>query len=430
MSCKLSVLLLAGLYLPSTLSAQDACTPLLAGGAFKVTSSDGTLHTYNNAKDFFCSSDFSTYSSQKKTSASGSIIIPGIDLPVGASYDDSNNTDQQKRQQFCGDSSKTFSKDEEQFIAIKEDDKTIVDGFVRCEDGINNQKGYLRPSIVSHSSGVFEIDLTSQGYPGGHPLIMEVRPVTGAETVLADDFAPGAEIPATGLGVGPLVGTYTFKGTAQQATVLVRTTIGSKVLTAKRCPDGMAGSYVVRQDVQHTNPVRMADYRYDFALTQSSCHPHCGGGDPKDFPLSVGLDVTLRNPKIYCAPDGGRAECPLDPISVTQSDDHTLQVHVVSRTVGLPFRVVAEQWSNQSSSTRTPVSTPVNIKFFQPFSVSIPNDGGGDVQVNGTYGSMTLDRTSLGSGNPADWLVLQGSPVRGGSSTTYTLMAKPPGCAD
>jgi hypothetical protein len=410
-------------------SQTDSCTALLAGGAFKTTTSDGTLHTYNNAKDWFCSSDFSSYSSQKKTSASGSIIIPGIDLPVGASYDESSAEDQQKRQQFCSDTSRTFSKDEEQFIATREGDKTIVDGFVQCEDGLNNKAGYLRPSIMSHSSGVFELDLTSQGYPGGHPLVTEVRPVSGAEVVLADDFTAGTVIPAAGTGVGPLVGTYSFKGPAQQAVVLVRTTIGSKVLTAKRCPNGMAGSYVVRQDVQHTNPVRMVDYRYDFALTQSSCHPHCGGGDPKDFPLTVGLDVTLRNPKIYCAPDGGRPECPLDPISVIQVDGQTLQVHVVSRTVGLPFRVVAEQWSNQTTSTRTPVSSAVNIQYFQPFSVSIPSSGG-DIQVNGTYGSLVLDRTSLASGSPAQWLEVQGSPVQGGSSTTYTLMAKPPGCID
>jgi hypothetical protein len=411
-------------------SQTDSCTALLAGGAFKTTSSDGTVHTYNSAKDWFCSSDFSTYSSQKKTSASGSVIIPGIDLPVGASYDDSDVQDQQKRQQFCSDSSKTFSKDEEQFIVTREGDKTIVDGFVQCEDSYNNSKGYLRPSIVSHSSGIFEIDITSQGYPGAHPFITEVRPVTGADTVLADDFTAGTMIPATGTGVGPLVGTYSFKETAQQAVVLVRTTIGSRVLTAKRCPNGLAGSYVVRQDVQHTTPIRMADYRYDFAVTQSSCHPHCGGGDPKDFPLSVGLDVTLRNPKIYCAPDGGRAECPLDPMSVDQVDGQTLQVHVVSRTVGLPFRVVAEQWSNQTTSIRTPISTAVNIQYFQPFSVSVPSDGSGDILVNGTYGSLVLDRTSLGSGDPAAWLVLQGSPITGGTSTTYTLMAKPPGCVD
>jgi hypothetical protein len=410
-------------------SQTDSCTALLAGGAFKSTSSDGSVHTYNNAKDWFCSADFSTYSSQQNTNASASIIIPGIDLPVGGSYSNSDAVAQQKRQQFCSDTSRTFSKDEEQFIATREGDKTIVNGFVQCEDNYNNQKGYLRPSIVSHSSGVFEVDITSQGYPGGHPLITEIRPVTGADIVLADDFTPGTPIPTSGTGVGPLVGTYSFKGTAQQAVVVVRTTIGSKVLTAKRCPDGMAGSYVVRQDVQHTNPVRMADYRYDFAVTQASCHPHCGGGDPKDFPLTVGLDVTLRNPKIYCAPDGGRAECPLDPISVALTDDHTLQVHVVSRTLGLPFRVVAEQWSNQSTSTRTPVSNPVDIKYFQPFTVSIPNSGG-DVLVNGTYGSLVLDRTSLASGSPAQWLEVQGSPVQGGSSITYTLMAKPPGCVD
>lgn len=406
---------------------QDSCSALLSQGAFKITLSDGTNHTYDSAKDWFCSSDFSTYATNNKTDASLSIIIPGTDVPLGASYDGTNTSATQKRTTFCSDSSRTFSQEQDRFFLQKEGDQTIVNGYLQCVAQANLP--FLKATVNSHSTGIFDVDVISQGYPGGHPLVVEVKPVSGADEVLTDDFSPGAEIPQTGSGVSPLVGTYKFQPGVQQAAVVVRTSIGSKIVTAKKCPSGTAGAYSVRQDTPHTSTVQMADFRFDFTVPQAGCHPHCGDGDQISFQQSVGLNVVLRNPRVACSPDTPRPECPLDPMGVSNIDDHTLQISGKTRTVGLPFRVTAEQWSQQTQITRDIVSTS-NIQYFQPFSVSIPNNGGGDVVMNSPFGNVILNNQNLASGSLVNWLVLQGSPQPGSSDTTYTLMVKPPTCAD
>jgi len=411
-------------------SAQsDPCVSLLSGGAFKYKLADNSTHTYNNAKDWFCSTDFSTYARDRKTSAGADIVIPGIDLPVGGNYDSSDASSEQKRQTFCKDSNKTFTKDQEQFLINREGDPVIVKGFIACEDNRNKAKAFLQTSVNSHSSGIFDIGVISQGYPGGHPLIVEVKPVTNADAVLAPDFTAGTEIPQTGSGNSPLVGTYAFANNAQQAAVLVRTTIGTSIVTAKRCLTGKAGTYTVRQDTPHTSTVRIADYTSDFSVPQAGCHPKCGAGDPISLVRTVPIDVVLKNPRVVCAPDGGRPECPLNPMSVSLVDDHTLGVGGRTRTVALPYRIYAEQYTQKTTTTRDEVFS-ADIQYFQPFSVSIPNSGGGDFVVKSAFGNITVDKQSLDSGGTVNWLSLQGSPQIGSKESTYTLIAKPPDCAD
>jgi hypothetical protein len=410
----------------------DPCESLLPqNGAYKITLKDGTTHTYNNAKAWFCSSDFSTYASEQKTSAGLNVVIPGINLGIGGNYDGSNSDSVQKRQTFCQDTNSTFTKDQEQFLLEKEGDPTLVSGFVQCENNRNLSKGFLKVSTDSHSAGIFEVDVSSQGFPDGHPLIVDVKPVTGATPILTSSLAPGTEIPMVGSGKTPLVGSYSFASNSSEAAILVQTTIGDQIVYAKRCPTGTAGHYQVREDVAHPEVVRIGDYTHDFSVNQASCHPHCCNdcGDAVSLTLSVDQAITLRNPRVICSPDASRPECQLNPMNAKPLNDHQIQIDGKTRTVGLPYRVYAEQYTTQPKVTRDVISE-ADVPYGQQFSIVLPGNDSGDLAITGAFGSTIFTEQMLEAGTLPPWLVQQAPPQHGTSTTVFTLEIKSPSCAD
>jgi len=232
-----------------------------------------------------------------------------------------------------------------------------------------------------------------------------------------------------GTGRTPLVGSYGFSGNAVDAAVLVRTTIGDQIVYAKRCPTGTAGHYQVRQDVPHAEVAKISDYTHDFNVNQSSCHPHCGRGDEVHLTFSVDQSVTLRNPRVICSPDASRPECALNPMSARLLNDHQIQIDGLTRTVGLPYRVYAEQYTTQQKVTRD-VITEGDLAYGQQFSVVLPNNGSGDLAINGAFGSAVFGEQMLEAGTLTPWLVQQAPPQRGPSTTVFTFEIKAPSCSD
>jgi hypothetical protein len=419
--------IIVGLFIWAThlIAQQNACSPLIPpGGAFRVILTDGSDHTFRSAKEWFCSDDFVQYANSNKDS--GGIVVPIEGIPIGGSFDTSNQSDMTSRQQFCGDSSKQFTNDEENFLLERQGDPTLVNGYLQCIKPYYQQQDLLQTSVESHTSGLFEVKIASKAYPDAQPLITEVKPIAGATAVETSAFASGNAIPLEGQGKGPLIGTYEFSGSSSEGVVLVRTTIGDKVVTAAQCPSGSAGTWKVAKDVPHPVVKNVGVFSQIFSVPQARCHPHCGSGDTITQTFSAPGKI-LRNIKVNCGAGVGRPECPLNPSSFTQTDDSTVVVTIVSRTVSLPYSVTADEFEQQNAVSRDTVEQG-NITYRHPFSITIPNDGNPQLMITGDQGDVAINPQTLVAGSPFDWLQINGTPQVIGASTTYTMTVVAPSC--
>ena len=231
----------------------DPCTQLIPKqGAFQIKLSDNSMQSFNSSREWFCSDQFVKYAQDSGTSAGLTVPIDGV--PIGASFDTKNTANMAARQSFCSNNTKAFSNEQRDFLFIKQGDPTIVQGFVACEQGRKAQQ-FLHVTANQDTSDTFQVNIDSAPFPGDSPLLVEVRPVLHAVPLLANSFQPGSKIPFEATGASALSGTYQFESGAEDAIVLVRTTIGDKTAVVRKCKQGKSGTWAVNSNQEQDTKV-------------------------------------------------------------------------------------------------------------------------------------------------------------------------------
>jgi hypothetical protein len=393
---------------------EDSCLALIPKtGAFAIQLSSNSSKSFDSSKAWFCSDDFVSSASQSKSSGGISIPIDGI--PVGASFDTGSNSDMAARQSFCSDNSKQFSKEQNNFLFIKQGDPTIVNAFVNCE-GLRT-KNYLHVVGTQKTDATFEVDVDSKPYPGESPLIVEVDPVLNAKPLVVTSFQPGSKIPFEGIGAGPVTGTYAFDGS--EAIVLVRTTIGDQTVDLKRCGRGNAGTWDVTDSVEHDTETPDGKFTWSQDVPQPGCHPHCNPdqGDWHYYTVQSPDSDILRNPTVACSAGG----CQFDEFHADLITSQTIKVSARSRSAAAHIIVTADKIRLDKSLVHEK-SAQGNLVYANPFSFTLLTEPPSVLGVHSAEGDLQFTADTIRTGTLPKWLVSVGLPQQlSDHSFIYTL---------
>jgi hypothetical protein len=392
----------------------DSCLALIPKtGAFSIQLSTNSSKSFDSSKAWFCSDDFVSYATQAKSSGGISVPIDGV--PVSGSFDTANANNMAARQSFCSDNSKQFSKEQNDFLFIKQGDPTIVNAFVSCE-GLRT-KDFLHVTGVQKTDATFEVDIDSKPYPGERPLIVEVNPVLNAKPLVVTSFQPGSKIPFEGAGAGAITGTYAFDGT--EAIVLVRTTIGDQTVDLKRCAKGNAGTWEVTDNVEHNTETQDGKFTWSQDVPQASCHPHChpDQGDWHYYNAQSPDSDILRNPTVSCSAGG----CAFDEFHVDLMTSQTLKVSARSRSAAAHIIVTADK-VRLDKSIVPQKSAQGSLVYGNPFSFTLSTEPASILSIHSAEGDLQFTADTIRGGALPKWLIPVGIPQRlNDHSYIYTL---------